>query len=142
MNRWTLGLAMLGLCAAVSTADAQVYVYRGPSAVYVPRAAYAAPIVVAPRPVTSAYYATPAYVSPGYVSAPAIVQMNYDAPAMVPARSVLVPAYGGVVRQTVRGGPLNYTQVTRAYGAFDGPQYSRVHVHRGLFGTTVRERVR
>jgi hypothetical protein len=145
MNRWIWGLTLAVLCASAQTATAQVYAYGAPTAVYVPRTVYAPPVAIAAPVVTSAYY-TPAYAlpaySPAYVAPSPVVQMAYAAPVVVNG-TTSIPVAGGVVRQTTRGGPYNFTQTTRTYGAVDAPRYSRVHVHRGLFGaTTVRERVR
>jgi len=145
MNRWMLGFAVtLGaLCLNAQSANAQYYSYAAPSAVYAPGVVYPAPVVIRSSPVvTSAYYAPSAYVAPApaYIAPAPVVQMAYAAPAPV---IVAAPVYAApVVRQTVRATPFNYTQVVRTYGPTVGPHYSRVHIHRGLFGTTVHERVR
>ncbi len=143
MNRWMLGVAVtLGvLCLTAQSANAQYYSYAPSGVVYAPGGVYSAPVVVRSSPVvTSAYYAPPVYGSPVYVAPSPVVQMGYSVPA---ATIVAAPVYAApVVRQTVRGNPFNYTQVVRTYGPTVGPHYSRVHVHHGLFGTTVRERVR
>lgn len=148
MNRWMLGVAVtLGtLCLTAQAANAQYYSYGPAGAVYAPGAVYSAPVVVQPSPVvTSAYYAPSVYAGPAYVAPGPIVQMGYSVPAttIVTSPVYAAPVYTApVVRQTVRATPFNYTQVVRAYGPTVGPHYSRVHVHRGLFGTTIRERVR
>lgn len=138
MNRWILGIAAtIGVVCGTQTASAQI--------VYVPGSVYSAPVYSTPvyvgSPVVSAYYAAPAYSTPVYSSP--VVQMAYSVPtisAPVIASPVIVSP--NVVRQTTRGNFHNYTQTTRVYGPTPGPHYSRVHVHSGLFGTTVRERVR
>jgi len=146
MTRWILGIVtVLGLWGAGSqTANAQVFVYGPPAPAYVPGAYYPQPVMMQAAPVvTSAYYA-PTYIAPAPV-----VQMGYSAPVIMQSRTVfsspvvVAPAVipPTVVRETTRGGPFNYTHTVRAYGPA-GPHYSRVHVHNGLFGTTVRGRVR
>ena len=149
MNRWMLGVAVtLGvLCLTAQSANAQYYSYVPSGVVYAPGAVYsAAPVVVQSSPVvTSAYYAPSVYAGPAYVAPAPVVQMGYSVPAatIVTAPVYASPVYAApVVRQTVRATPFNYTQVVRAYGPTVGPRYSRVHVHHGLFGTTIRERVR
>lgn len=158
MNRWFLRImAAAGLAFSLThAADAQVYSYGVPAgAVYAPGSVYPAPIVVRSSPVvSSAYYAAPAYsapvyaapvyAAPVYVAQSPIVQMAYSAPVyavptVVAAPIVVAP---NVVRQTIRGNAHNYTQTVRTYGPTVGPRFSRVHVHSGPFGTTVRERVR
>ena len=156
MNRWILGIAAVGLVAVGECANAQYYAYGAPAgAVYIPGAVYQAPVYPAPvyfdaaPVVTSAYYAPPAY-APAYLAPQPVVQMGYSVPVVVSSRAVFGPAVvaapvlaaPGYVRQTTRVSPHNYTQTVRAYGPTAGPHYSRVHVHSGLFGTTVRERVR
>jgi hypothetical protein len=158
MNRWFLRIvAAAGLaCTMTHSADAQVYSYGVPAgAVYAPGTVHPAPVVVRSNAVvTSGYYTAPAYSAPVYV-APAyaapvyvaqspIVQMAYSvpvyaAPTVVAAPIVVAP---NVVRHTVRGNARNYTETVRTYGPTVGPRFSRVHVHSGPFGTTVRERVR
>lgn len=143
MNRWMLGVAVtLGaLCLTAQSANAQYYSYVPSGVVYAPGAVYSTPVVVQSSPVvTSAYYAPSVYAGPAYVAPAPVVQMGYSVPA---ATIVTAPVYAApVVRQTVRATPFNYTQVVRTYGPTVGPHYSRVHIHRGLFGTTIRERVR
>lgn len=148
MSRWILGIvAAVAMSGMAQLADAQVYTYGVPGAVYAP-GAYVAPVV--PSRVVTSGYAVPAYVAPAYASP--VVQMAYTAPVyagpvyaapVYAAPVVAAPLVVGpnVVRHTVRGGPLNYTETVRTYGPA-GPHYARVHVHHGLFGTTVRERVR
>lgn len=162
MTRWILGLAaVLGLAA--QSASAQVYYYGAPQAVYVPGGVYAPRVAVASPVVTSAYYQQPvytpgytqayvaqqAYVAPqvyvaprAYVAPSPVVQMAYTEQVVVPRGVVTAPLpTGGMVRQTVRGGPYNYTQTTKTWGDGTGAHYNRVRVHTGLFGvTTVRER--
>ena len=138
MTRWILGIAAaVGAICATQTASAQV--------VYVPSSIYSAPVVVA-SPVVPAYYAAPVYAAPVYatpVYSSPVVQMAYSVPTVsVPLAASPVILSPNVVRQTTRGNPHNYTQTVRVYGPTPGPHYSRVHVHSGLFGTTVRERVR
>ncbi len=161
MNRWILGMAALGLCVATQSADAQVYAYGVPSsAVYAPGSVYPAPVYAAPVHPAPAYlapvYPAPVYVqpspfvasayyAPAYVAPAPVVQMGYGVPVGIPTRSVMaapVIVGPGAVRQTTRVSPHNYTQTVRAYGPTVGPHYSRIRVHTGLFGTTVRERVR
>lgn len=153
MNRFVLGLVSLCGLSMAAAADAQVFVYDAPASVYVPgavftqqvysppvysRPVYSQPVVVqSGGVVTSSYYA-PAYVPSG------VVQMSYNAPVVVPARTVIAaPVVVGptVVRETTRVTPHHYSQTVRTNGPA-GPHYSRVHVHSGLYGTTVRERVR
>jgi hypothetical protein len=158
MARWILGLvAVLGLAA--QSACAQVYYYGAPQAVYVPGSVYAPRVAVAAPVVTSAYFqplytapqyvAQQAYVAPqvyvaprAYVAPSPVVQMAYTEQVIVPRGVVTAPLpTGGMVRQTVRGGPYNYTQTTKTWGDGTGAHYNRVRVHTGLFGaTTVRER--
>ena len=134
MNRWISGVAALvaSLCFAGASADAQVfYAYGGPAPLVVPAPVVQAP-VFAPYGVVTSAYAYPATV--GYAPS-SVVQMAYSAPAVVVAPAPAVTR--------IRSGPFNYTQTTRVYGpTYGGPHYSRVHVHSGLFGTTIRERVR
>ena len=114
--------------------------------VYSAAPVYSAPVYGYPAPV----YGPPVYARPVYVAPSPIVQMAYSVPVysapVVVARPVYaapVPIYGpNYVRQTTRALPNNFTQVTRVYGPTPGPHYSRVHVHNGPFGTTIRERVR
>jgi hypothetical protein len=143
MTRSLLGIAaVLGsVLVGSQTASAQIYSYGAPAQViYVPGSVYPGQVIVESSPVvTSAYYA-PAYVAPAPV-----VQMNYSVPVAIPVRSYLAPAVvipPTTVRQSTRVSPHNYTQTTRVYGPTPGPHYSRIHVHSGLFGTRVRERVR
>ena len=136
MSRWILGMAVaMGLGLIAQSAEAQVvYAYGAPSTVYVPGAVYASPVVT-----TSYYVPAAAYVAPAYVASPVVVNapvVQYGGP-VVAAPVVVAP--DTLARTVVRGGPLNYTQVTRSWGP-TGPHYNRVHVHHGLFGTTVRER--
>ena len=152
MTRWISAIAALvaSVCFAGASAEAQVYYGYG-SPVYAPVYAYPAPVVLAPSPViTSAYaypapiaYSAPVAYSAAYAPQP-IVQMGYSAPAYVAPAYVAAPMVvgPGPVRTTIRGGPFNYTETVRAYGPTVGPHYARVHVHQGLFGTTVRERIR
>jgi hypothetical protein len=147
MTRRICGFATaLGLvCFAASSADAQVfYAYGNPFPAYAPAVVYPAPVYVAPRAVVTSAYAYPAPVaySAGYAPQP-IVQMAYSAPAPVVAAPVIaspVVVGPGAVRETTRVRPHGYTQTVRSYGPTYGPHYARVHVHHGLFGTTVRER--
>lgn len=170
MSRWMFGMAIAAIAITAQAANAQVISQYGGSGVYVPGSTYAAPIAQG-SPVTSAYYSAPAYVAPAYVApvyappvyvarpvyaapvyvapAPVVVQMAYSVPAPVYAAPVVAapvavaPVYGpNYVTQRTRALPNNFTQVTRVYGPTPGPHYSRVHVHNGLFGTTVREVVR
>ncbi len=169
MSRWILAMAMT--VVAAQTAQAQVVsAYGGSGGVYVPGSPYAA--VAPSPAVTSAYYSEPVYSSaplyssaavyatpvyappvyarPVYVAPSPIVQMAYSvpvysAPVVVapPVYAVPAPLYGpNYVQQRTRALPNNFTQVTRVYGPTPGPHYSRVHVHNGPFGTTIRERVR
>lgn len=148
MTRWILSMAVvLGLVGFGSTsADAQVYSYGAPSTtIYVPGSVYSGQVIIESSPVvTSAYYA-PTYYAPAYIAPAPVVQMNYSVPVVVSARTIMAaPIVVGptTVRQTTRVSPHNYTQTVRTYGPTAGPHYSRVHVHSGLHGTTVRERVR
>lgn len=135
-----MSLAVVALGMATQGAEAQIYYYPG-------RPVVAAPVVVPMGGVTTAYYAAPAYATPVY-AAPAyaapvyaaspVVQMSYSTPAYAAPTVFAAPVVAAPVVQTVRGGPFNYT--VRSYGP---GQYSRVHVHTGLFGgTVVRERYR
>lgn len=148
MNRWMLGVAVaLGaLCLTSQSANAQYYSYAPSGVVYAPGGVYSAPVIIRSSPVvTSAYYAPSVYAAPAYVAPSPVVQMAYSVPAttIVAAPVYAAPVYAApVVRHTVRATPFNYTEVVRTYGPTVGPHYSRVHVHHGLFGTTVRERVR
>ena len=163
MNRWSLGIAAaVGLIAAMmDQAQAQsFYVYAAPPAysvpvygspvyaapAYVPGVVYQSQVVVPARSVVTAGYAAPyTYSAPVVVQQP-IVQMAYSVPAYSPAQTVVaapvVVARPTTVRETTRVSRHNYTQTVRVNGPTNGPHYSRVHVHSGLFGTTVRERVR
>jgi hypothetical protein len=120
-----------------------------------PAPAYVAPAYVAPVYAPPVYAARPVVAAPVYVApSPVVVQMAYSVPAPVYAAPVyaapvvaapvaVAPIYGpNVVTQRTRALPNNFTQVTRVYGPTPGPHYSRVRVHNGLFGTTVREVVR
>ena len=162
MNRWSLGIAAaVGLIAAMmDQAQAQsFYVYEAPPAysvpvygspvyaapAYVPGVVYQSQVVVPARSVVTAGYAAPyTYSAPVVVQQP-IVQMAYSVSAYSPAQRVVaapVVARPITVRETTRVSRHNYTQTVRVNGPTNGPHYSRVHVHSGLFGTTVRERVR
>ena len=170
MNRWRLGIAAaVGLMTGmVDVAGAQVfYAYEAPSVYAAPAYSYGAtvysvPVYVAPayvssvayqpqfivpaRTVVAAGYAAPyAYSAPVVVHQP-VVQMAYSTSVIVPARIVVaapvVVARPTTVVETTRSSRHNFTQTVRVSGPTDGPHYSRVHVHSGLFGTTVRERVR
>ena len=152
MNQWSLGVvAALGLLVGMTEVsrgqDFYVYgaspVYSTP--VYVPGAVYQPQVVVA-QPVVTAAYAAPygySYSAPVVVQQP-IVQMAYSTSVVVAApRVVAAPVYLAPtpVRETLRVYPHGYTQTVRAYGpTYGGPHYSRVRVHSGLFGTTIRAR--
>ena len=151
-------MAAFSLFVGAQTVNAQVYAYGVPSgAVYAPGSVYPAPLYAAPV-YPAPVYAAPVYPAPVYIQpspvvtsayyAPAyapVMQMGYSVPVVVPARTVIAaPVIVGpaAVRQTTRVTPFGYTQTVRAYGPTVGPHYSRVHVHSGLFGTTVHERIR
>ena len=148
MNRFVFGLVSLCGLGFVASADAQVYFYDAPAAVYVPGAVvtqqvYSQPVYSQPVVVQSSGVVTSSYYAPAYVPS-GVVQMSYSTPVVVPARTVIAaPVVVGptVVRETVRSTPHHFTQTVRTNGP-GGPHYSRVHVHSGLFGTTVRERIR
>lgn len=158
MNRFVLGLVSLCGLSIASSADAQVFVYDAPASVYVPGAVftqqvysppvysqpvYAQPVYSQPVVVQSSGVVTSSYYAPAYVPS-GVVQMSYSAPVVVPARTVIAaPVVVGptLVRETTRVTPHHYSQTVRTNGP-TGPHYSRVHVHSGPFGTTVRERVR
>lgn len=161
MNRWSFGIAVtFGLLfASPRLGMAQVYyvqevpvvqavpvvqpvvVHRRSVIVPAPTVVTAVPVV--PNGVVTSYYA-PAVTSV-YPPEP-IAQMAYTSNAYVPAPTVVAaPVVVGrptVVKETIRSNRHNYTQTVRVNGPTDGPRFSRVHVHTGLFGTTVRERVR
>ena len=157
MNRWSLGIvAVVSLIGGtMDVAQAQVfYGYDAPaifgepvysSSTYVPGVIYQSPVLVPARPVVTAAYVSPyAYSAPVVVPQP-ITQMAYSTTVTVPVRTIIaepVVVRPNLVRETTRVSPHNYTQTVRVYGPTDGPRYSRVHVHSGLFGTTVRQRVR
>ena len=164
MNRWSLGIAAaVGLIAGtVNEARAQnFYVYEAPAVysapvystpvyaapTYVPGVAYQQQVLVPAQSVVTAGYAAPyAYGAPVLVQQP-IAQMAYSTSVVVPTRTIvaapIVLARPTTVVETTRVSRHNYTQTVRVNGPTDGPRYSRVHVHTGLFGrTTVRERVR
>ena len=150
MTRTILGMAaILGwVCAGSQSANAQVIYSYGapPTVVYAPATVYSGQVYVESSPVvTSAYYAP----APVYLAPAPVVQMSYSTPVLVSRRTVIaapvvpVPVVVGPnVRETTRVTPHNYIQTVRAYGPTPGPHYHRIHIHRGLFGTTVRERVR
>ncbi len=153
MNRFVLGLVSLCGLSMAASADAQVFVYDAPATVYVPGAVltqqvysapvYAQPVYSQPVVVQSGGVVTSSYYAPAYVPS-GVVQMSYSAPVVVPARTVIsAPVVVGptVVRETTRVTPHHYSQTVRTNGPA-GPHYSRVHVHSGPFGTTIRERVR
>ncbi|HEY4263075.1 MAG TPA: hypothetical protein VGM98_23135 [Schlesneria sp.] len=114
--------------------------------VYATAPAYAPPVYgYAPAVYAAPVYARPVYVAPSPIVPMAYTVPVYTAPVVVarPVYAAPVPLYGpNSVQQTTRALPHNYTQVTRVYGPTPGPHYSRVHVHNGPFGTTIRERVR
>ena len=157
MNRWGLGIVVaVGLMSGtMNVARAQVfYAYDAPAVysspvysvpVYVSGVVYQSQVVVPAHSVVTAAYASPyAYSAPVVVQQP-VAQMVYSTPAYVPVRTVVaapVIAQPTVVRETTRVSRHNYTQTVRVSGPTDGPHYSRVHVHAGLFGTTGRARVR
>jgi len=163
MNRWSLGIAAaVGLIVgAVDVARAQsFYVYEAPpvystpvyaAPAYVPGVAYQQVVVPARSVVTAAYVEPYVYSAPVLVQQP-IAQMVYSSSVIVPTRAFVaapvvvsapvVLASPTTVVETTRVNRHNYVQTARVYGPTDGPRYSRVHVHSGLFGTTVRERVR
>ncbi|MBC8115345.1 MAG: hypothetical protein H7062_13260 [Candidatus Saccharimonas sp.] len=163
MNRWSLGIAAaVGLIAGpVDVARAQsFYVYEAPTVYSAPVYSvpvYAAPafasggvyqsqVIVPARSVVSAGYVAPyAYSAPVVIQQP-IAQMAFSSPAYVPVQAVVaapvVVSRPTTIRETTRVSRHNYTHTVRVDGPTDGPRYSRVHVHSGLFGTTVRERVR
>lgn len=163
MNRWSLGIAAaVGLMTStMDVAQAQVfYAYDAPTVysapvystpvyaapAYVPGAVYQSQVIVPARAVMSAGYVAPyAYSAPVIMQQP-IAQMAFSTSAYVPVQTVVAAPVLVVrpttVRETTRVSRHNYTQTVRVNGPTDGPHYSRVHVHSGLFGTTVRERVR
>ena len=163
MNQWSLGIAAaVGLIAGtVDVARAQsFYVYEAPTVystpvystpvytapTFVSGAVYQSQIIVPARSVVTAGYAAPfAYSVPVIMHQP-ITQMAFSSPAYVPVQTVVAAqvlvARPTTVRETTRVSRHNYTQTVRVNGPTDGPHYSRVHVHSGLFGTRVRERVR
>jgi hypothetical protein len=140
MTRWIPGVVALAasLCFAGASAQAQVfYAYGSPVPVY-------APAVVYPSPVMTYAYPAPVAYTAAYAPQP-IVQMAYSVPAVVATPAYVAPAVvvnPGFARTTVRNGPFNYVETTRAYGPTPGPHFSRLHVHYGPLGTTVRERIR
>ncbi len=162
MNRWSLGIAAaVGLMSGtLNVARAQVfYAYDAPAVystpvygapvysvpAYAPAVVYQSPVIVPSRSVVTAAYASPyAFGAPVVVQQP-IAQMAYSAPVYVPVRTVVaapVIVQPNLVRETTRVSRHNYTQTVQVSGPTTGPHYSRVHVHSGLFGTTVRERLR
>ena len=157
MNRWSLGIAATVslITGTMNVAQAQVfYAYDAPTAysapvystpAYVPGVVYQSPVIVPARSVVTAAYASPyTYGAPVVVQQP-IAQMAYSPSAYVPVQTIVVVPVASrptLVRETTRTSRHNYTQTVRVNGPTDGPHYSRVHVHSGLFGTRVRERVR
>lgn len=153
MNRWSLGIAAaVGLMTdTMDVAQAQVfYAYDAPTVysvpAYVPGVVYQSPVNIPVRSVMTAAYGSPyAYGVPVVVQQP-IAQMVYSTPVIVPVQTVVAApvfvARPTIVRETTRSSRHNYTHTVRVDGPTEGPRYSRVHVHSGLFGTTVRERVR
>ncbi len=136
MNRWSLGVA-----AAVGLVSGTMGVARAQDFfVYEAQPVYSTQVVVPARSVVTTVYAAPVVVRQP------IAQMSYSTSVIVPARTVVtapvVLARPTTVVETTRVSRHNYTQTVRVNGPTDGPRYSRVHVHSGLFGTTVRERVR
>ena len=159
MNRWSLGIAAaVGLIAGtLDVAQAQsFYVYEQPTVygtpvyatpAYVSGVAYQPQVIVPARTVATTGYAAPYAYSQTVVVQQPVAQVVYNTPTYVPVQTVVaapvVSARPTVVRETTRATRHNVTQTVRVSGPTDGPRYSRVHVHTGLFGkTTVRERVR
>lgn len=145
MNRGMMGMAtMVALCVASQSADAQVYIYDAPTTVYVPGGVYSTTVYPQPVVVQSGAVVSSNYYAPAYAAPAGVVQMSYRSPVLVPARTVIAaPVVVGptVVRDTTRVTRHNFTHTVRTNGPA-GPHYSRVHVHSGLFGTTIRERAR
>jgi len=152
MNRWSLGIvAAVGLMTGtLGVAQAQVfYAYDAPTVysapAYLPGVVYQSQVIVPARSVMTAAYVSPyAYSVPVVVQQP-ITQMAYSTSVIVPVQTVVaapVIVQPNAVRETTRVSRHNYTQTVRVHGPTDGPHFSRVHVHSGLFGTTVRQRVR
>ena len=152
MNRWSLGIVTaVGLMTGMEeSARAQVfYAYDAPvysTPAYVPSVVYQSPFIIPARTVVTAGYAAPYTYSAPFVVQQPIAQMVYSTPVIVPVQTVVAApvlvARPTIVRETTRSTRHNYTHTVRVDGPTDGPRYSRVHVHSGLFGTTVRERVR
>ncbi len=134
--------APLAPSPAVTSAYYSEPVYSS-APVYSAAPVYAAPVYAAPM--YAPVYARPVYVAPSPIVPMAYTVPVYSPPVVVarPVYAAPAPLYGpNYVQQTTRALPNNYTQVTRVYGPTPGPHYSRVHVHNGPFGTTVRERIR
>ncbi len=153
MNRWSLGIvAAVGLIAGtMDAAQAQsFYVYEAPTVyvepTYVSGVVYQPQVVVPARTVVTARSTARRAYSDSVVVQQPIAQMAYSTSAYVPVQTVVaapvVVASPTVVRETTRATRHNFTQTVRVYGPTDGPRYSRIHVHSGLFGTRVRETVR
>jgi hypothetical protein len=164
MNQWSLRIAaavglVAGMVDVVALAQ-EFYVYEAPAVYsapvysvpvyaapsYVSAGMYPSSVIVPARTVVSAGYAANyAYSAPVVVQRP-VAQMSYSTSVLVPSQTIVaapvVLARPITVRETTRSTRHSFTQTVRVNGPGDGPHYSRVHVHSGLFGTTVRERVR